>query len=115
MTSDVMNCHKFIISSFISQQVSDLIKQCIIAKDFSFIFVSAQTNIFNEQGQEIGKVTSGCPSPSLKQNIAMGYVALAETKPGTRVLLEVRGKQIAGTVTKMPFVPTNYYTPKKSK
>ncbi|XP_072026515.1 aminomethyltransferase, mitochondrial-like [Amphiura filiformis] len=75
----------------------------------------AQTNIYNEQGDKVGQVTSGCPSPSLKGNIAMGYVGIADTKPGTRLLLEVRGKRIPGTVAKLPFVPHNYYTPKKSK
>ncbi len=89
----------------------------ILNKLFFYILhlISAQTNIYNEQGDKTGIVTSGCPSPSLKQNVAMGYVGIADAEPGTRLLLEVRGKRIPGTVTKLPFVPHNYFTPKKAK
>uniref|UniRef100_A0A8C9LJF7 Aminomethyltransferase, mitochondrial n=1 Tax=Piliocolobus tephrosceles TaxID=591936 RepID=A0A8C9LJF7_9PRIM len=57
-----------------------------------------------------GAVTSGCPSPSLKKNVAMGYVPCEYSRPGTMLLVEVRRKQQIAVVSKMPFVPTNYYT-----
>lgn len=56
-----------------------------------------------------GHVTSGCPSPSLKQNIAMAYVTSEFSKPGTSLQLEVYKKKIEAQVVKMPFLPTNYY------
>jgi len=65
--------------------------------------------IFNEQGDEIGSVTSGCPSPTMSQNIAMGYVDNKFAKSGTELQVAVRGKKIPVVVTKMPFVKTNYY------
>lgn len=55
-------------------------------------------------------MTSGCPSPCLKKNVAMGYVPSEYSRPGTRLLVEVRRKQQTAVVSKMPFVPTNYYT-----
>uniref|UniRef100_A0A3B4UT92 Aminomethyltransferase n=1 Tax=Seriola dumerili TaxID=41447 RepID=A0A3B4UT92_SERDU len=58
----------------------------------------------------IGEVTSGCPSPCLKKNIAMGYVDAAFAKNGTNIQVEVRKKAVPATVSKMPFVPTNYYS-----
>uniref|UniRef100_A0A2K6MH34 Aminomethyltransferase n=2 Tax=Rhinopithecus TaxID=542827 RepID=A0A2K6MH34_RHIBE len=58
----------------------------------------------------LGTVTSGCPSPSLKKNVAMGYVPCEYSRPGTMLLVEVRRKQQMAVVSKMPFVPTNYYT-----
>uniref|UniRef100_G1T555 Aminomethyltransferase n=1 Tax=Oryctolagus cuniculus TaxID=9986 RepID=G1T555_RABIT len=58
----------------------------------------------------LGTVTSGCPSPCLKKNVAMGYVPLEYSRPGTPLLVEVRRKQQMAVVSKMPFVPTNYYT-----
>lgn len=67
------------------------------------------TAIFDDQGNKIGHVTSGCPSPSLKQNIAMAYVLTEFTKPGTNLLLEVYKKKVEAQVVKMPFLPTNYY------
>lgn len=58
----------------------------------------------------VGEVTSGCPSPCLKKNVAMGYVDAAFAKNGTAIQVEVRKKAVPATVSKMPFVPTNYYT-----
>ncbi|ORZ36802.1 hypothetical protein BCR44DRAFT_1498569 [Catenaria anguillulae PL171] len=59
--------------------------------------------------QVIGKVTSGVPSPVLKKNIAMAYVKGGFHKSGTEVGVVVRGKTQKATVSKMPFVPQNYY------
>lgn len=59
-----------------------------------------------------GTVTSGCPSPSLGKNIAMGYVEAAHSRTGTALAVEVRKKQHPALVTKMPFVPTHYYVAK---
>uniref|UniRef100_A0A8C9BNS8 Aminomethyltransferase, mitochondrial n=1 Tax=Phocoena sinus TaxID=42100 RepID=A0A8C9BNS8_PHOSS len=75
-------------------------------------------NMGNDVGLEVmdnallalqGAVTSGCPSPCLKKNVAMGYVPYEYSQPGTLLLVEVRRKQQMAMVSKMPFVPTNYY------
>lgn len=57
----------------------------------------------------LGEVTSGCPSPCLKKNVAMGYVETGFSKIGTPVQVEVRRKMVPAVISKMPFVPTNYY------
>jgi aminomethyltransferase len=68
--------------------------------------------IFNPETNEIlGKVTSGCPSPTLGQNIAMGYIKSGFHKAGTEVAVKVRGKTRKAVVTKMPFVKPNYHKP----
>ncbi|XP_072305479.1 aminomethyltransferase, mitochondrial [Eucyclogobius newberryi] len=72
--------------------------------------VRQHTPILSAEGNVIGEVTSGCPSPCLKKNVAMGYVDAAFSKNGTLVQVEVRKKAVPATVSKMPFVPTNYYT-----
>ncbi|KAM6343849.1 aminomethyltransferase, mitochondrial isoform 5-T5 [Alca torda] len=59
-----------------------------------------------------GTVTSGCPSPCLGKNIAMGYVEAAHSRAGTALTVEVRKKQHPAVITKMPFVPTQYYMAK---
>ncbi|KAG6001347.1 hypothetical protein E4U54_001105 [Claviceps lovelessii] len=63
------------------------------------------------QGQSIGTVTSGVPSPTLGKNIAMGYIRDGMHKAGTEVDVVVRGRKRSGLVTKMPFVPSRYYKP----
>jgi len=64
--------------------------------------------IVDEEGAVIGKITSGCPSPTLKKNVAMGYIAEGMHKNGTEVTIMVRGKKRKAVVTKMPFVPSKY-------
>ena len=65
--------------------------------------------ILNDSDEVIGQVTSGCPSPSIKQNVIMGYVSRAYAKNGSTVKFQVRKKTVEGVVSKMPFVPSNYY------
>uniref|UniRef100_A0A3B4E5C5 Aminomethyltransferase n=1 Tax=Pygocentrus nattereri TaxID=42514 RepID=A0A3B4E5C5_PYGNA len=72
--------------------------------------VRQHTPILSPDGRIIGEVTSGCPSPCLKQNVAMGYVEMSFSKVGTPIQVEVRKKMTPAVVSKMPFVPTNYYT-----
>ncbi|XP_053209734.1 aminomethyltransferase, mitochondrial-like [Panonychus citri] len=62
-----------------------------------------------ETGQEIGKVTSGCPSPSLNANLSMGYIKTGKGKIGSTVKCLIRNKHYEFEVTKMPFVPSQYY------
>ena len=57
----------------------------------------------------IGTVTSGCPSPTLGKNIAMGYVRSPLHKAGTAVEIMVRGKPRKAEVVKMPFVKSRYW------
>ncbi|KAI9722342.1 MAG: hypothetical protein M1812_001814 [Candelaria pacifica] len=64
--------------------------------------------ILDGEGMGIGMVTSGCPSPTLGKNIAMGYVKSGWNKVGTEVGIVVRGKRRKAVVTKMPFVPSKY-------
>lgn len=65
--------------------------------------------IVSKDGEKIGKVTSGCPSPTLGKNIAMGYIKDGFHKSGTEVDVVVRGRKRKATVTKMPFVETKYW------
>ncbi|KAG9021530.1 Aminomethyltransferase, mitochondrial [Tulasnella sp. JGI-2019a] len=66
--------------------------------------------IFSADSQkEIGVITSGIPSPTLSQNIAMGYVYSGHHKKGTEVLVDVRKKLRKAIVQPMPFVPTKYW------
>ncbi|KKY37042.1 putative glycine cleavage system t protein [Diaporthe ampelina] len=65
--------------------------------------------IVSKEGEMVGKVTSGCPSPTLGKNIAMGYIKNGFHKSGTEVDVVVRGRKRKATVSKMPFVETKYW------
>ena len=52
--------------------------------------------------EAIGKVVSGTQSPSLGKGIGLGYVPPAQSKPGTALAIEIRGKRYAATVVAKP-------------
>jgi aminomethyltransferase len=65
--------------------------------------------VVDEEGSEIGKVTSGGFSPSLKAPIAMAYVPTAMAVAGAEVTLAQRGRIFSAKVAPMPFVPHRYH------
>jgi aminomethyltransferase len=65
--------------------------------------------VLDGEGSEMGRITSGGFSPSLKRPIAMGYVASHLAEPGTALKLEQRGKLFDARVAPMPFVPHRYH------
>ncbi|HEY1448163.1 MAG TPA: glycine cleavage system aminomethyltransferase GcvT [Caulobacteraceae bacterium] len=65
--------------------------------------------ILNPDGGPVGVVTSGGFSPTLGVPIAMGFVPPGLADPGTRLVVEVRGRRQAVEVTPLPFVPHRYH------
>ena len=65
--------------------------------------------VLDDEGNEVGRVTSGGFSPSLQRPIAMAYVPIAAAQPGTIVTLSQRGKVHSAEVVPMPFVPHRYH------
>jgi aminomethyltransferase len=59
--------------------------------------------IVNEHGLEIGIVTSGTMSPSLKKGIGMGYIKSKYANIGDEVFVTIRNKEVKAKVVKMPF------------
>jgi aminomethyltransferase len=66
------------------------------------------TEIRQPGGAVIGRVTSGGFGPTVEGPIAMGYVEPRFAEPGTKVVLIVRGKELAASVVSLPFVPHRY-------
>ena len=60
--------------------------------------------IVDENGSEIGIVTSGTMSPTLNKAIAMAYVPKELSKVGSTVYIQVRKKQIKAEVVALPFL-----------
>ncbi len=61
--------------------------------------------IRNEQGEVIGHLTSGGFSPSLGISIGQGYVPIEYAVAGTKIFVNVRGRNIEAQIAKMPFLP----------
>ncbi len=58
---------------------------------------------FDEGGQEIGRVTSGSPSPTLEKNIALAYVPPLLAAVGTTLYVEIRSQKYRARVIPTPF------------
>ncbi len=67
------------------------------------------TELFDGNGVKIGIVTSGTAGPTAGKPVSMAYVQTDFAAIGSEVFAEVRGKMLAMTVEKMPFVPQRYY------
>ncbi len=59
--------------------------------------------VLSDFGERIGYVTSGSPAPSLKKNIALAYVPVKSTEPGTELAVEIRGLAVRAQVVGTPF------------
>jgi len=60
--------------------------------------------VVDNDGKEIGMVTSGTMLPTLKKAIAIAYVKTEFSKIGTEVFVQVRKKQLKAKVVSIPFV-----------
>jgi len=56
-------------------------------------------------GTQVDIVRSGTVTPTVNAAIGMTYVPADRAKPGTKIEIDVRGKQSAAEVVKLPFVP----------
>jgi aminomethyltransferase len=59
--------------------------------------------IVDANGAEIGKVTSGTMSPSMKIGIGLGYVTIENAQLDREIFIDIREKSIKAKVVKLPF------------
>ena len=59
--------------------------------------------ILDANGAEIGKVTSGTMSPSMKIGIGLGYVTKEHSALDSPIYVEIREKGVEAKVVKLPF------------
>jgi aminomethyltransferase len=96
-------------SEIIKKQIESGVKKLRVGiKPESKVIARANTKIFNEEKNEIGKVTSGTFGPSVDHPISMGYVDSKFSSLNTKVFLEIRGKKVSANICKLPFYKKNY-------
>lgn len=69
--------------------------------------VARAGHAISRDGESVGHVTSGAPSPTLGRSIGLGYVPPDAAEPGTALGIEVRKRTLAARVVKTPFVTKN--------
>lgn len=60
-----------------------------------------------QSGREVGLITSGTFSPSLKTGIGLCYVSKELAQVGTSLQVEIRGQLVPAEVVPAPFVPSH--------
>jgi len=96
----------FIGRSILESQLKNGIEKCCIG----FKMLDKQglprpgfdINSFGPEPEKIGFVTSGTMSPCLNTGIGLGYVQTAHAAAGTRIYIDIRGKNSAAEIVNKP-------------
>ena len=95
---------KFVDSDYLQKQKEAGVTRKLIAFEMLERGIPRHDyKLLNSQGQEIGKVSSGTMSPSMKIAIGLGYVSVEYAKLDTDIYVEIRDKGIKARVVKLPF------------
>ncbi len=95
----------FINSDNLKKEKEDGIKKKLIG--FEMIdrgIPRGHYELCDENGTNIGFVTSGTQSPVLQKGIGLGKVPMAYSKPDTIIYVKVRDRLLKAKVVKLPFV-----------
>jgi len=65
--------------------------------------IARQGHLVLEDGEEVGRVTSGTFSPTFKKALGMAYVPTRLAEVGTALTIDVRGKSLDAVVVETPF------------
>ena len=65
--------------------------------------------VLDSGGEQVGEISSAGFGASVGGPIAMAYIKRELGEPGTALSVDVRGKLLPVTVTKMPFTPQRYF------
>jgi aminomethyltransferase len=70
-------------------------------------------DIYSENGEKIGRLTSGTFSPLLKQGVGMGYVQTPHAQDGTAINVKIRDKTARGRISAFPLYDADKYGSKR--
>ncbi|QTN32798.1 glycine cleavage system aminomethyltransferase GcvT [Akkermansiaceae bacterium] len=60
--------------------------------------------VLSADGETLGELSSGVLSPTLGKGIAMAYLPAAHAKPGTPLLIDIRGRRFSAVTVRKPFL-----------
>ncbi|NLC39114.1 MAG: glycine cleavage system aminomethyltransferase GcvT [Clostridia bacterium] len=93
----------FIGKEALAQQKAEGVKRKIRGFEMIGRGIARQGYPVKKDGQVIGEVTSGMPSPSLGKNLGMALIKSEFAEIGTELDIEIRGKDVKAIIIKTPF------------
>ena len=99
------NGHHFVDKDFLLMQQQEGVERKL--RGFEMIdrgIPRHDYELTDQDGNVIGRVTSGTMSPVLNKGIGMGYVHKAYSAIGTEVYINVRNKLLKAKIVKLPFI-----------
>ncbi|MCG7407351.1 glycine cleavage system aminomethyltransferase GcvT [Paenibacillus sp. ACRRX] len=97
----------FIGSDALQQQKQAGLKRKLIGLEMIDKGIARSHYPVYADGEQIGEVTTGTQSPTLKRNLALALIDTKYADLGTEVYVEIRGKQLKAQVIKAPFYKRN--------
>lgn len=80
------------------------VERCLVGLEMEGRAIPREGYPLYHQGRQVGHVTSGTFSPSLKKGVALGSVETGLRAVGTEIEVEIRGRHERAKVTRLPFV-----------
>ena len=99
------NVHYFVDKDFLLMQKQEGVERKL--RGFEMIdrgIPRHDYELTDQDGNVIGRVTSGTMSPVLNKGIGMGYINKAYSPIGTEVYVNVRNKLLKAKIVKLPFI-----------
>lgn len=94
----------FIGKSALTEQKEDGLKRKIVGIEVTGRGIPRHGyKVISKDGEEIGTVTSGTQSPSLKKSLGLALVSADQAEVGTPIKVEIRNKQIEAVIVNVPF------------
>ncbi|MDM5222891.1 glycine cleavage system aminomethyltransferase GcvT [Peribacillus sp. NJ11] len=94
----------FIGKSALTEQKEDGLKRKIVGIEVTGRGIPRHGyKVISKDGEEIGIVTSGTQSPSLKKSLGLALVSADQAEVGTPIKVEIRNKQIEAVIVNVPF------------
>lgn len=99
--------HDFVNSTALATQKEKGIEKKLVGFAIDHKGIPRQDyEVLNLDGEQIGYVTSGTHSPNLDKGIGLAYIDVPFHKKEQAILIQIRKKQVAATVVKLPFIKT---------
>ncbi len=102
---------EFIGAEALRRQKAEGISRRLVGFTLTDRMIARHGFAIQRDGAEIGRVTSGSFGPTVEKSIGLGFISPRYAEPGQSLAVEIRGRAVPGTVTKLPFYARGHNAP----